>query len=40
MMEAREYYKGSLSINKDEKSPFWMVTFVGRDGRKLLKFHA
>ena len=34
MMEAKEYYKGSLSINKDEKSPYWMVTFVGRDGRK------
>jgi len=29
----RDFYHGQLSINRDSKSPFWMVTFKGRDGR-------
>lgn len=34
MSTGQEFYRGALSINKDAKSPYWMVTFVGVDGRK------
>lgn len=29
----KNYYNGPLSINKDAKSPFWFVSFVGPDGK-------
>lgn len=32
-MMNREFYRGRLSINKEKGSPFWMVTFEGKDGR-------
>ncbi|MCD8071323.1 MAG: tyrosine-type recombinase/integrase [Akkermansiaceae bacterium] len=31
--DAKEYFRGRLSLNKDKKSPYWMVTFEGGDGR-------
>lgn len=30
----QEFYRGRLSINKDRKSPYWMVSFEGADGRR------
>lgn len=30
----KEFYSGSLSINKDPKSPFWMVSFRDARGRQ------
>lgn len=33
----KEYYNGPLSINKDPKSPFWFVTFIGVDGKTYRK---
>lgn len=31
---ADQYYKGNISINKDKKSPFWMVTFTDSRGHQ------
>ncbi len=28
-----EYYQGRLFINKEKTSPYWCVTFEGRDGK-------
>lgn len=30
---AGEFYDGPCSINKEKTSPFWMVSFLGRDGK-------
>lgn len=30
----KQFYDGSLSLNKDRNSPFWFVTFQGPDGKQ------
>lgn len=30
----KEDYSGTVSVNEDAKSPFWMVSFVGADGKQ------
>ena len=31
---AEQYYSGNISINRDKKSPYWMVTFTDKQGRQ------
>lgn len=31
--EQGNYYEGRLSINQEKTSPYWMVTFQGKDGK-------
>ena len=30
----KEDYSGAVSVNADAKSPFWMVSFIGVDGKQ------
>ncbi len=32
-MSREYYYEGRLSINQEKTSPYWMVTFQGKDGK-------